>query len=529
MKRRTLIKTGIQAGAAMMAAPSVLRAQRATTLRFVPYADLALLDPIVTTAYTTRTHGLMIFEQLYGVDDAGNPQPQMVAGHTVENDGRLWRLTLRDRLAFHDGTPVLARDVVASIKRWAMRDAFGEALMAATDALTAPSDKLVEFRLKRPFPALPAALGKPYSYLPVIMPERLASLPPTTQVTEMVGSGPYRFVANERVPGARAVYQKFDGYVPRDSGTPAFTSGPKIAHFDRIEWVTIPDAGTAAAALQAGEVDWYEQPDMDLVPLLRKNKDLVVRVVEDRGLTGCMRLNHLQPPFDNPAIRRVLMKAVRQRDFMSAVAGAESDAWRENVGMIAPSSPYANDGGMDALTGRTDDATLKRELIAAGYKGEKIVLLAGADVPRISAVCQVMADIGRRIGLEIDYVSTDWGTVVQRWNSKAPADKGGYHMFGVYFGALDCSNPAAHLLMRGNGQSAFAGWPSSPAYEALREKFLASASESEQKALAREMQIASMNDVTYLPLGMYYQPAAYRCDLTGILTGLPLFTNVRRG
>ena len=529
MKRRTLI----QAGAVMLSAPAVLRAQgtvgSTTTLKFVPYADLALLDPIVTTAYTTRTHGLMVFETLYGIDDSGTPQPQMLEGHTTESDGKLWRLTLRSGLMFHDGTPVLARDCVASLKRWAMRDAFGEALMQATEQLSAPDDKTIEFRLKLPFPALPAALGKPYSYLPVIMPERLASLPPTTQVTEMVGSGAYRFVANERVPGARAVYQKFDKYVPRPGGAAAFTAGPRIAHFDRIEWVTIPDAGTAAAALQSGEVDWYEQPDMDLVPLLQKNKDLIVRVVEDRGLMGCMRLNHLQPPFDNKKIRQVLMKAVRQRDFMLAVAGAENKAWRDGVGMIAPSSPFANDGGMAALTGATDVAALKKELTDAGYKGEKIVLLAGSDVPRISAVCQVMADTCRKIGLEIDYLSLDWGTVVQRWNSKAAADKGGYHMFGVYFGALDTSNPAAHLLMRGNGQGAFAGWPTSPAYEAAREKFLAAPSEAEQKALAREMQTASMDDVTYLPLGMYFQPAAYRKDLTGMLTGLPLFTNVRRG
>jgi peptide/nickel transport system substrate-binding protein len=524
MKRRRFI----QAGAVMLAAPSLVRAQSATTLKFVPYADLALLDPIVTTAYTTRTHGLMVFESLYGVDEAGNPQPQMLAGHTVEDDGKLWRLTLRDKLIFHDGTPVLARDCVASIKRWGARDAFGGALLATTDSLTAPSDKVIEFRLKRPFPALPAALGKPFSYLPVMMPERLANLPPTTQVTEMVGSGPYRYVANERVPGARNVYQRFAGYVPREGGAASFTAGPKIAHFERIEWVTIPDAGTAAAALQSGEVDWYEQPDMDLVPLLSKNPDLTVRVVEDRGLMGCMRLNHLQPPFDNPAIRRVLLRAIKQSDFMSAVAGTESKAWRDHVGMITPGSPYASDGGMEALTGAHDDAVLKKQLVDAGYKGEKIVLIAGSDVPRISAVCQVMADTCRRIGMTIDYLSLDWGTVVQRWNSKATIDKGGYHMFGVYFGGLDCANPAAHLLMRANGEAGFAGWPTSPAVETLRDKFIASPSEVEQKTLAKEMQAAAMDDVTYLPLGQYFQPCAYRKNLTGMLTGLPLFTNVRR-
>ena len=79
-----------------------------------------------------------------------------------------------------------------------------------------------------------------------IMPERLASTDAFTPVTEMVGSGPFRYVAAERVPGAQTVYTRFEGYVPRPGGMPECTAGPKIAHFDRIEWTAIPDAATAA-------------------------------------------------------------------------------------------------------------------------------------------------------------------------------------------------------------------------------------------------------------------------------------------
>ncbi|MFX5521547.1 ABC transporter substrate-binding protein, partial [Acinetobacter baumannii] len=92
-----------------------------------------------TTAYVTRNHALMVFDTLYGVDDKNQPHPQMVEGHVVENDGRLWRLTLRPGLQVHDGTPVLARDVVASINRWGKRDIYGGALMAVIDDLSAPS------------------------------------------------------------------------------------------------------------------------------------------------------------------------------------------------------------------------------------------------------------------------------------------------------------------------------------------------------------------------------------------------------
>ena len=223
MKRRSLLK-GSAAGLTVLAAPRIGSAQGTSTLKFKPNADLTILDPVWTTAYSSRYLGLLSYDTLYGMDDALNPHPQMVDGHVVENDGKLWRLTLRDGLRFHDGQPVLARDVVASIKRWGSRDAFGQVLMAATDELSATSDKHVVFRLKSPFPLLPNALAKSTSYIPVIMPERLIT-DPTKMVTEVVGSGPYRYVADERVSGARSAWEKFDGYVPRPHGIAAIHLG----------------------------------------------------------------------------------------------------------------------------------------------------------------------------------------------------------------------------------------------------------------------------------------------------------------
>ena len=210
LKRRAVLG----AAGALFAAPRIGRAQDAQVLKFIPYADAAVLDPIWTTSYATRNHALLVFDTLYGLNDRFEPEPQMVAGHVTEDDGKLWRLTLRPGLKFHDGQPVLALDCVASIRRWARRDAFGQALMAATDELAAPDDRTIRFRLKRPFPLLPAALGKPGSNVPVIMPERLASTDAYTQVKEMVGSGPFRFLAGEHVPGARLNYARFEGYVP---------------------------------------------------------------------------------------------------------------------------------------------------------------------------------------------------------------------------------------------------------------------------------------------------------------------------
>ncbi len=146
--------------------PTSRAAQNKVTVQFVPQSDLALLDPVFNTALVTRNHGFLVFDQLYGLDDNLQPQPQMVEGHVIEDDGRTWKMTLRDGMTFHDGTPVLARDAIASITRWAKNDPFGQNVMAVTDELSAPSDRVIQFRLKKPFPLLSTALAKPPSYLP---------------------------------------------------------------------------------------------------------------------------------------------------------------------------------------------------------------------------------------------------------------------------------------------------------------------------------------------------------------------------
>jgi peptide/nickel transport system substrate-binding protein len=524
VNRRQVLKS-VLAGAAALCRPAIVRAQSATTLKFIPYADLALLDPLVSS-FATRNHVMMVFDTLYALDAAGVPQPQMVAGHVVEDEGRRWRLTLRPGLRFHDNTPVLARDVTASLERWATTDAFGQALMAATDALSASSDTVVEFRLKRPFPLLPNALAKPTNLMAAIMPERLARAPLSPRLTEMVGSGPFRFVASERVPGARNVYQRFEGYVPRPEGTPSFAAGPRIAHFDRVEWITTADPGTQIAALQAGEVDWVEQPIMDLVPSLRRNPSLKVEVVETTGLIGVLRFNHLYPPFDNVQIRRAVLKAVDQREFMQAVTG--ENAPFDKVGVFGAGMPMANDAGMEMLSGHHDPEELRREIVAAGYKGEPVIFLTATDVPRINAICAVGAAMLRRIGLTVDEVSTDWGTVVQRAVRSQPPGKGGWNMFGSFWGGYDWMNPAGHLPLRGTGARGWNGWPTSERLEALREGWLAAPDLASQQSIAREIQTQAFADVPFLPLGTYFQPTAYRANLTGMLTGLPLFTNVRR-
>src|SRR5207237_3357800 len=227
MRRREMLKTGLAAAAsfaAPLAAPRLAGAANAKTLIFVPTSDLAVLDPIVTFNRPTRNYAYLVFDTLYGIDTHWQAQPQMVEGHDVADDGLTWQLQLRDGLRFHDNEPVRAADVVASIRRFAPRIGFAAALMAATEELSASGDRTVRVRLKRPFPHLPAALAGPGGTVPAIMPERLAATSPYQPGKELVGSGPYRFLADEHVSGARAAFGRFTEYRPRESGALGFTS-----------------------------------------------------------------------------------------------------------------------------------------------------------------------------------------------------------------------------------------------------------------------------------------------------------------
>jgi peptide/nickel transport system substrate-binding protein len=139
--------------------PSIALGQRANTLRFIPQSDVTVLDPHISTTYVTRNHGLLIFDTLFGFGADYKTTPQMADGYVIDKDGKRWTITLRDGLKFHDGEKVLARDCVASIKRWWQRDAFGTALRDYTEELSATDDRTIVFRLKKPFPLLDVVLG----------------------------------------------------------------------------------------------------------------------------------------------------------------------------------------------------------------------------------------------------------------------------------------------------------------------------------------------------------------------------------
>ena len=524
LSRRTLLRAA-SAGAAALAAPAVVRAEQQRVLRFIPHADLAAVDPVWTTADITRNMSLACYDTLFGLDRDFAPQPQMAEGFRAEDDNRRWEITLRSGLKFHDGSPVLARDCVATIKRWAQRDPFGAALLARADEIAAPSDNVIRLRFAKPFALVPAALAQ---YNCAVMPERLAQTPIGTQITEVVGSGPFRFVAAERVPGSQVVFERNPDYVPRPGDEGSFTAGAKVAHFDRAVWTFVPDAATAAAAIGNGEYDWWEFPSLDLVPSLRGHRDLVLRVIDRTGEIGCLRFNQLHPPFDNPAIRRVILRAVNQSEFIEAAAGGSPEVIKTDIGLFVPGTPMASTVGLEVTRGEKDIAKLKQDLHAAGYNGEKVVVLAATTIPTIWGAAQVTQDLLGKLGMNVDFQALEWGTVVQRRASKEPVDKGGWSIFHTFLGGMTNITPAANFAIRASGGDAWFGWPSDPKMEALRAAWFDATDVGAQQKICADMQAQFWANPSYVPLGMYDQPVVYHSYLAGVRDGWPQMYGVKR-
>ena len=485
------------------------------TLRFVPEADVRSLDPIWTTAYITRNYGYMVYDTLFAVNDKFEVKPQMVDKWTLSDDKLTYTFTLRDGLKWHDGAPLRSADCIASIERWAKRDAVGQKLAELTAAWNAVDDKTFTLKLKKPFALTLDALAKPSSNVPFIMPERVARTDAFTQITESIGSGPFKLVKEEWVPGNKVVFVKNTDYVPRKD-PPSWASGGKIVKVDRVEWLYIPDSATAAAALNAGEVDWWQMVPPDLVPLLAKNKDIKIENTDPLGSMGILRFNQLHPPFDNPKMRQALLHIVNQHDYALAIAGSDKQG-KPCPSFFTCGSPAESSVGSEVLTGKRDMAKAKELIKEAGYKGEKIVILSATDQPIVHSQGLVTTELLRSAGVNVELAANDWGTLINRRAVKEPIDKGGWNIFHTWLVGPDMANAAINYPLRGAGDQSWFGWPKDPEMEKLRDAWFDAPDAASQKKLSDEMQKHAWETVPFIPTAQFVIPTAYRSNISGIL------------
>jgi peptide/nickel transport system substrate-binding protein len=531
MNRRDLMK-GTAAAAAAAALPASAQAQGAApkgVLKVIPHAALTTLDPVATTGYIVRDHGYMIWDTLFAMNDKLEVQPQMASGVEVSADKLTYRIGLRDGLAWHDDTPVTSADCVPSLERWGKVDGMGQRLMSYVEGISADGPKTIVIKLKRPYGSVLESIGKLSTNVPFMMPKRFAEKPPTERLTanDLIGSGPFKWVASEYKPGARTVYVRNAGYKPR-SEAPSNASGGKNVYLEGVEWLNFPDPTTALNALMSGEVDYYEQVPADLMAVVSRVPGVKLLNRNPLGNTAMGRFNHLAAPTNNPGVRRAINVAINQADALKAAIG-QPDYMQPCFSVFPCGSTYESKAGIEAVgKGNLDEA--RKILRESGYNGEKIVLLATTDIPVQTALATVVADTLKRIGMNVDAQAMDWATVLQRRTNRNPVDQGGWNMFFTWWEGADVLDPVVQFAMSGAGDRAWVGWANDPEIEALRTQFAEAGSVDEKKKIVDAIQkryYESGNFQAYL--GQFFVATGHRDNISGILQAPPFYWNIRKG
>ena len=505
---------------------TVATASAETVLRFVPHSGLKILDPIWTTAYISRNHGYMIYDTLFSLNPDGEIKPQMVDKVSRSNGGKTITMTLRSGLMWHDGAPVTATDTVASVKRWASKDAMGQKMMGFVDSIEAKDARTMVFNMKKPTGLVELALAKPSSNVPFMMPARVAATPGTEQITEYIGSGPFKFVDSEWEPGVKVVYEKFDGYVPRSDRTDGL-AGAKIAKVDRVEWIPQRDKQQAVNALIAGELDIIESTPFDLLGLVEDSGKAYTQFPSPSGLQYTFRYNVLHPPFDNPKVRQALLYAFNQEDFLNAAVG-NPKYFQKCKALFVCGLPFETDKHMDGLL-ESNFAKARELLKEGGYNGEEILLMHSTTIASLTNMAPVAKELMEAIGMNVKMETMDWSTLVARRAKKDLPSEGGWNAFITAWDAGDLFNPLAHQFLNSGCDKALFGWPCSEKIEALRDEFASSGSFNDQKRIVEEIQKAWVEYPTHIHLGQYNIVSSLSNDVSGYLSaGVPVLWNVEK-
>ncbi|TIV59126.1 ABC transporter substrate-binding protein [Mesorhizobium sp.] len=518
VSRRSALKLGVAAGAAL-SLPSVVRAQTGSidprTARMAMGNPLTAFDPIFSGTDTTVCHAVAIYDSLFALDSKLTPQPQMVGRWSTSDDKKTYTFELRDGLAWHDGGPVRAQDCVASIRRWSSVDSGGRLIMELAADISRKDDKTFKIVLKEPLSVLPDILASLSGYYLAIMREKDADSSPTEQVTANIGSGPFKFNQEFARLGASFTYDRNAAYVPRNEASDGF-AGAKIVNVDRVVWEQVSDPQTALAALQAGEIDFVESPAADLYSLVESDPALELQVLNPYGQDRCVRINHLQKPFDNVKARQALLHLIDQEAVLRVTA-LDPKYGHTVTSIFGNSTPYSNDENTEWFKRGGDPEKAKQLFKEAGYAGEKVVILQDTGQPANRDAAQLLAEALRKIGVNAELAPSDWGGLTKRRMNRGPVESGGWSMFTTSDSEYSMSNPTSEVFMNASGDKAWYGWPKNEEYEALRANWVNMETLEQRKELAGQMQKIWWDFVGDVRLGQELRPIARRKALTGLI------------
>jgi peptide/nickel transport system substrate-binding protein len=419
--RRSVLRAGAAAGAGLAAvgaittgraapgtsgrshaaAPSAQAAegQRGGRLRVAATGQPAGLDMHLTNQRTITMIGWQMFEALFTFDRDYQTVPMLAQGHEVSPDGLTVTITLRQGVPFHDGSEMVAADVIASYNRWAPVSSLGLAIAPFLESVTEADPYTVVFNLNTPLVALPSMLARQAQGLS-IHPKSVIDAAGSNPFTDAqyIGTGPYQFV--ERQADRFTLMKRFEGYVGVES-EPSGYAGRKAAYLDEIEFVPVPDEAARVAGLQSGEFHYLEEIIPDQIEVLGDNPDVNIQILPPRSY-GVIILNTVAGLMSDVRIRQAVQAAISVVPSGQATHG--EGYFEPGPGIMLPQTAWHSEVSAE-LYDQGDPAKAQQILTDAGYDGTPIRLLATqedlGDYNAAVVAQQQLEEAGFKVELEV--------------------------------------------------------------------------------------------------------------------------------
>jgi len=498
MTIKSWLKTATAAGA-FVAFAGVAQAE--SVLRYATVGEPPTLDQQVVTSDLATTIAQHVFEGLYTFDSSNSPVPLLAAGETISEDGKTITIALREGVKFHNGQDMTSADVVASLNRWGEFGSRGGLLFEHVESVEATGDHEIEITLSAPFGPwknLMAFLNGGPAIYPASVVEGAGKEPLAPE--NYIGTGPYSFNAWEANRYVELV--RFDDYVSPEGEADGY-GGERVAEFDALRFIPVPDVGTRVSGLRAGDYDYAESIPGDLFAELESDPN-VTTILNGGPLFGLVFLNSSEGPLaENYALRRAIQQAIDKVPALQIAIGPEG-LWRSNGSFLPEGNVWYTEAGTEAFSqGDADGARAAAE--AAGYTGEPIKFMVSTNYPFHYDTAIVYTKQLAQAGFNIDLQVYDWATLIEK---RSQSDQ--WDMFFTHHGFVP--DPILISVMNDN----YPGWWATPEKAELQAAFTASSDPDERAEIWSQIQALIYEQVPVMKTGDVYTYNIASPELDGL-------------
>src|SRR5574341_2606426 len=346
---------------------------RGGVIRVATNAEPPTLDWQSSTTTATRLVAWHIFESLFALDQDYEVKPLLAQGYTVSPDGLRCTIRLRTGIKFHNGQPMRAEDVIASLERWGKLSTGGRETFKFIKQIRKLDDAIIEIGLNRAFTPLITNLGDP-KQAAVIMPKSAAESSGLKPATDLIGTGPYMF--KRWTPGQEIVLVKNPAYVSRSENWGGIT-GRKAAYADEIDFFPVTDPQVRLAGVTTGQYDLALELPQDVYPKVKADPKLTADIVKVFSWYGAV-FNKAQGVFTDERLRQAALYAMNPADLMAAAAGPK-EFWKLDPGLFFPEQKGLYSGAGSEIYNHQNLDKARALMKEAGYRGQKIVVLSTKD------------------------------------------------------------------------------------------------------------------------------------------------------